>query len=110
MVGNIHHISPLFPPIIPGSVLTVSGRLTFASNRSMEIEVFVDVSSLVEPEIGQYRAVSAFFVFISLDKYNRVMSVPPLKVSKASVFKTPLRKSLKLQIQKLYSDLSCSCV
>ncbi|CAG03202.1 unnamed protein product, partial [Tetraodon nigroviridis] len=63
-----------------GSVLTVSGRLTFTSNRSMEIEVLVDVSSLVEPEMGQYRAVSAFFVFISLDKYNRVMSVPPLKI------------------------------
>eukprot|EP00066_Takifugu_rubripes_P011432 XP_011600698.1 PREDICTED: cytosolic acyl coenzyme A thioester hydrolase isoform X1 [Takifugu rubripes] len=63
-----------------GSILTVSGRLTYTSNRSMEIEVLVDVSSLVEPEIGQYRAVSAFFVFISLDKYNRVMSVPPLKI------------------------------
>lgn len=64
----------------------------------MEIEVVVDVSSLVEPEVGQYRAVSAFFVFISLDKYNKVMSVPPLKVSKASVFKTPPWKSLKLQM------------
>lgn len=74
--------------VIQGSILTVSGRLTFTSNRSMEIEVLVDVSSLVEPEMGQYRAVSAFFVFISLDKYNRVMSVPPLKVGKASVFKT----------------------
>lgn len=76
------HVSPLFLRR-SGSVLTVSGRLTYTSNRSMEIEVLVDVSSLVEPEIGQYRAVSAFFVFISLDKYNRVMAVPPLKVSKA---------------------------
>lgn len=75
----------LFSFMVQGSVLTVSGRLTYTSNRSMEIEVLVDVSSLVEPEIGQYRAVSAFFVFISLDKYNRVMAVPPLKVGKASV-------------------------
>lgn len=89
------HFRKAIKPIPPlflrrsGSVLTVSGRLTYTSNRSMEIEVLVDVSSLVEPEIGQYRAVSAFFVFISLDKYNRVMSVPPLKVSKRRLHRSP---------------------
>ena len=63
-----------------GCVVTVTGRLTFVSNKSMEIEVLVDATSLVEAEKGKYRAVSAFFTFISLDKHNRPLPVPPLKV------------------------------
>lgn len=61
--------------------MTVTGRLTFTSNRSMEIEVLVDVASLAEKE--KYRAVSAFFIFISLDKDNRPLPVPQLKVGAA---------------------------
>lgn len=62
-----------------GCVVTVTGRLTFVSNKSMEIEVVVDAASLVEAEKKKYRAVSAFFTFISLDKYNRAQPVPPIK-------------------------------
>ncbi|KAK9515530.1 hypothetical protein VZT92_026170 [Zoarces viviparus] len=61
-----------------GCVVTVTGRLTFISSKSMEIEVLVDASSLVEAD--KYRAVSAFFTFISLDKDNKPQSVPPLKI------------------------------
>lgn len=74
--------------------MTVTGRLTFISNKSMEIEVLVDVASLAEKE--KYRAVSAFFTFISLDKDNKPLAVPPLKVgtvqpphSKVSVHLNP---------------------
>ncbi|KAF3696714.1 Cytosolic acyl coenzyme A thioester hydrolase [Channa argus] len=63
-----------------GCVVTVTGRLTFVSNKSMEIEVLVDASSLTEEEKGKYRAVSAFFTFISLDKFNKPLPVPPLKI------------------------------
>ena len=63
-----------------GCVVTVTGRLTFVSNKSMEIEVLVDASSLVEAQETKYRAVSAFFTFISLDKVNKPLPVPPLKV------------------------------
>ncbi|XP_029974108.1 cytosolic acyl coenzyme A thioester hydrolase isoform X2 [Salarias fasciatus] len=63
-----------------GCVLTVTGRLTFVSNKSMEIEVIVDATSLVEAEKGKYRAVSAFFTFISLDKGNKPLPVPVLKI------------------------------
>ncbi|XP_018544427.1 cytosolic acyl coenzyme A thioester hydrolase isoform X2 [Lates calcarifer] len=63
-----------------GCVVTVTGRLTFVSNKSMEIEVLVDATSLVEAEKGKYRAVSAFFTFISLDKDNKPLPVPPLKI------------------------------
>uniref|UniRef100_A0A3Q3FXW3 Acyl-CoA thioesterase 7 n=1 Tax=Labrus bergylta TaxID=56723 RepID=A0A3Q3FXW3_9LABR len=69
-----------------GCVLTVTGRLTFVSNKSMEIEVFVDAASLVEAEKGRYRAVSAYFTFISLDKYNRPLPVTPLKVACVRTF------------------------
>lgn len=58
--------------------MTVTGRLTYVSERSMEIEVLVDASSLVEAD--QYRAVSAFFTFISLDKDNKPLKVPALEV------------------------------
>uniref|UniRef100_A0A8C7XS06 palmitoyl-CoA hydrolase n=1 Tax=Oryzias sinensis TaxID=183150 RepID=A0A8C7XS06_9TELE len=63
-----------------GCVVTVTGRLTFVSNRSMELEVLVDAASLVEKEMKKYRAVSAFFTFISLDKDNMPLPVPPLKI------------------------------
>nr|XP_040049772.1 cytosolic acyl coenzyme A thioester hydrolase isoform X3 [Gasterosteus aculeatus aculeatus] len=62
-----------------GCVVTVTGRLTYVSERSMEIEVLVDASSLVEAD--QYRAVSAFFTFISLDKDNKPLKVPALEIS-----------------------------
>ncbi|KAM9855694.1 cytosolic acyl coenzyme A thioester hydrolase [Aulostomus maculatus] len=64
-----------------GCVVTVTGRLTFVSNKSMEIEVLVDASSLIEAEERKYRAVSAFFTFISLDKENKPLPIPPLKIN-----------------------------
>lgn len=46
----------------------------------MEIEVFVDADQLADTEEGKYRAVTAFFTYISLDKQNKPLPVPPLKV------------------------------
>ncbi|KAA0713520.1 Cytosolic acyl coenzyme A thioester hydrolase [Triplophysa tibetana] len=63
-----------------GCVITVSGRMTFTSNKSMEIEVLVDADSLVEAEKGKYRCVTAFFTYISLDKDNKPLAIPPLKL------------------------------
>ncbi|XP_060738106.1 cytosolic acyl coenzyme A thioester hydrolase isoform X2 [Tachysurus vachellii] len=63
-----------------GCVITVSGRVTFTSNKSMEIEVFVDADQLANAEEGKYRAVTAFFTYISLDKANKPLPVPPLKL------------------------------
>ncbi|XP_044066440.1 cytosolic acyl coenzyme A thioester hydrolase isoform X5 [Siniperca chuatsi] len=80
----IHLVGPsdctLHDYVHGGCVVTVTGRLTFVSNKSMEIEVLVDASSLVEAEKGKYRAVSAFFTFISLDKDKKPLPVPPLKI------------------------------
>ncbi|XP_041130033.1 cytosolic acyl coenzyme A thioester hydrolase-like isoform X6 [Polyodon spathula] len=63
-----------------GCVVTVSGRMTFTSNKSMEIEVFVDADPLVETAKGKYRAVSAFFTYISLDKDGKPLPVTSLKL------------------------------
>lgn len=60
--------------------MTVTGRLTFVSNKSMEIEVVVDATSLLEGEKIKYRAVSAYFTYISLDRDNKPLPVPTLKV------------------------------
>ena len=62
-----------------GCVVTVSGQMTFTSNKSMEIEVFVDADPLIETDEGKYRAVTAFFSYISLDKEGTPLPVPPLK-------------------------------
>ncbi|XP_061114047.1 cytosolic acyl coenzyme A thioester hydrolase isoform X1 [Conger conger] len=63
-----------------GCVVSVSGRMTFTSNKSMEIEVIVDADPLVEADKGKFRAVTAFFTYISLDKENKPLPVPPLKL------------------------------
>uniref|UniRef100_H3BBF3 palmitoyl-CoA hydrolase n=1 Tax=Latimeria chalumnae TaxID=7897 RepID=H3BBF3_LATCH len=61
-----------------GCVITVSGRMTFTSNKSMEIEVFVDADPIVEDSKGSYRAVSAFFTYVSLNKEGKPLPVPQL--------------------------------
>uniref|UniRef100_A0A803T795 HotDog ACOT-type domain-containing protein n=1 Tax=Anolis carolinensis TaxID=28377 RepID=A0A803T795_ANOCA len=64
-----------------GSVVTVSGRMTFTSNKSMEIEVFVDVDPFVTDTQERYRAVSAFFTYVSLSPEGRPLPVPQLVVN-----------------------------
>ncbi|XP_044275580.1 cytosolic acyl coenzyme A thioester hydrolase isoform X2 [Varanus komodoensis] len=63
-----------------GSVITISGRMTFTSNKSMEIEVFVDADPFVDEPQERYRAVSAFFTYVSLSKEGRPLPVPQLVV------------------------------
>uniref|UniRef100_A0A8C9L729 palmitoyl-CoA hydrolase n=1 Tax=Pavo cristatus TaxID=9049 RepID=A0A8C9L729_PAVCR len=61
-----------------GSVITISGRMTFTSNKSMEIEVFVDADPFVDEPQERYRAVSAFFTYVSLSKEGKPLPVPQL--------------------------------
>lgn len=63
-----------------GSVITISGRMTFTSNKSMEIEVFVDADPFVDEPRERYRAVSAFFTYVSLSKEGKPLPVPQLLV------------------------------
>uniref|UniRef100_A0A8C5WHG7 palmitoyl-CoA hydrolase n=1 Tax=Leptobrachium leishanense TaxID=445787 RepID=A0A8C5WHG7_9ANUR len=61
-----------------GCIITISGRMTFTSNKSMEIEVFVDADTLVGESQEKYRAVSAFFTYVSLSKEAKPLPVPQL--------------------------------
>ncbi|XP_069598508.1 cytosolic acyl coenzyme A thioester hydrolase isoform X2 [Ranitomeya imitator] len=63
-----------------GCIITVSGRITFTSNKSMEIEVFVDADTLVGDTQERYRAVSAFFTFVSLNKEAKPLPVPQIVI------------------------------
>ncbi|XP_068096627.1 cytosolic acyl coenzyme A thioester hydrolase isoform X2 [Hyperolius riggenbachi] len=61
-----------------GCLVTVSGRMTFTSNKSMEIEVFVDADTVIGDNPELYRAVSAFFTYVSLSKDAKPLPVPQL--------------------------------
>ncbi|XP_012577506.1 PREDICTED: cytosolic acyl coenzyme A thioester hydrolase [Condylura cristata] len=61
-----------------GCVITISGRMTFTSNKSMEIEVLVDADPVVDNSQKRYRAASAFFTYVSLSQEGRSLPVPQL--------------------------------
>ncbi|XP_036316817.1 cytosolic acyl coenzyme A thioester hydrolase isoform X2 [Pipistrellus kuhlii] len=61
-----------------GCVITISGRMTFTSNKSMEIEVLVDADPVVDNTQRHYRAASAFFTYVSLSQDGRSLPVPQL--------------------------------
>ncbi|XP_045155150.1 cytosolic acyl coenzyme A thioester hydrolase [Echinops telfairi] len=61
-----------------GCVITISGRMTFTSNKSMEIEVLVDADPVVDNSQQRYRAASAFFTYVSLSQEGRSLPVPQL--------------------------------
>ncbi|OBS81108.1 hypothetical protein A6R68_20681 [Neotoma lepida] len=61
-----------------GCVITISGRMTFTSNKSMEIEVLVDADPVVDNSQKRYRAASAFFTYVSLNQDGKPLPVPQL--------------------------------
>ncbi|XP_078281458.1 cytosolic acyl coenzyme A thioester hydrolase isoform X3 [Rhinoraja longicauda] len=63
-----------------GSVINVSGRMTFTSNKSMEIEVVVDVDHVLKSPQESAHAVTAFFTYVSLGKDGTALPIPTLKV------------------------------
>ena len=70
-------------PISKGCVMHLKSRPTFTSNKSVEIEVVVDVERVRlvqgEPTVGWYRACSAFFTFVSLDSNYKTLPITQLK-------------------------------
>nr|KAF6503666.1 acyl-CoA thioesterase 7 [Rousettus aegyptiacus] len=61
-----------------GFIITISGRMTFTSNKSMEIEVLVDANPVLTNTPKRYRAASAFFTYVSLSQEGRSLPVPQL--------------------------------
>lgn len=69
---NFHHVVKM------GLVMTITGRPVFSSHRSLDIEVFVDCENVIEGT--SFRACSAIFTFVSLDKDGRPQPITELKV------------------------------
>ncbi|EHB16675.1 Cytosolic acyl coenzyme A thioester hydrolase [Heterocephalus glaber] len=67
-----------------GCVITISGRMTFTSNKSMEIEVLVDADPVVDNLQKRYRAASAFFTYVSLSQEGKPLPVPQLVCRESS--------------------------
>lgn len=69
-------------PISKGCVMHLKSRPIFTSNKSIEIEVVVDVERVRiidhQAQVRWYRACSAFFTFVSLDKNYKAMPITPL--------------------------------
>lgn len=65
-------------PIYVGNLVTVSAHMTFASRRTMEVEVRVIAEDVVSGKKRQ--ALSAYFVMVALDQKNKPKEVPPLIV------------------------------
>jgi len=66
-------------PVKLGHIIHLTGRATFTSSKSMEIEVFVDAKDYVADK--SVRSCSAFFTFVSLDDKRRPQAIPPLELS-----------------------------
>ena len=66
-------------PVINGELVTLRGRLTFASERSMEVAVTVQAEGM---EFGSRRSSNtAYFTFVSLPRgCQQAQKVPPLMV------------------------------
>ncbi|XP_055515659.1 cytosolic acyl coenzyme A thioester hydrolase isoform X2 [Leucoraja erinacea] len=63
-----------------GSVINVSGRMIFTSNKSMEIEVVVDVDHVLKSPQESAHSVTAFFTYVSLGKDGTALPIPTLKI------------------------------
>ncbi|ESN97885.1 hypothetical protein HELRODRAFT_85008, partial [Helobdella robusta] len=63
-----------------GNVLTVRGKVTFTSKKSIEVEVIVSVVSPFEKQYKSIKAVDAFFTYVAIGLDGRAMEIPPLKV------------------------------
>ncbi|XP_010563658.1 PREDICTED: cytosolic acyl coenzyme A thioester hydrolase isoform X1 [Haliaeetus leucocephalus] len=90
-----------------GSVITISGRMTFTSNKSMEIEVFVDADPFVDEPRERYRAVSAFFTYVSLSKEGKPLPVPQLLQSMS--LNEPFQSGLQGCFLKFLLVENCQC-
>lgn len=70
-------------PVSVGNLVHIRARPVFVSNRSMEIEVTVEVTQMGGNGSAKQVATTkqALFTFVSLDKHGRPLPMPPLKVA-----------------------------
>ena len=63
-----------------GALITVTGQVTFTSNRSVEIEVVVDAEVPWQPRGTKERVVDGFITFVALSKEGKSQPIAPLRV------------------------------
>ncbi len=68
-------------PIRVGNFVKVDARLTYVSNSTMEVLVEVDAEDVLNER--DYKAITAYFVFIALGDDMKPREVPPLKIESA---------------------------
>jgi len=63
-------------PIRVGNYVTVTARLTYTSQSSMEIQVKVTAEHVMKEQ--EWEALTAYFIFVALDENGKPQKVPPL--------------------------------
>lgn len=71
-VENINFLKPIYI----GNLVTISGRLTYVSRHTLEVELEVIAEDL--PTGRQVQALTAYFVMVCLDQAGRPKQVPTL--------------------------------
>ena len=66
-------------PIRVGNYVTVTAKLTYTSTSSIEIQVKVVAEDLLNEK--KWEALTAYFIFVAIDKNQNKLTVPPLIVS-----------------------------
>ncbi len=62
-----------------GNYVTVKAKLTYVSQSAMEIQVKVTTEDVLKEQ--EWEALTAYFIFVALDKDGKPKPVPPLIVS-----------------------------
>ncbi len=63
-------------PIKVGNYVTVRARLTYVSRSSMEIQVRVTAEDVLRER--EWEALTAYFIFVPVDKEGKPVAAPPL--------------------------------
>ncbi|MFC1859250.1 acyl-CoA thioesterase [Thermodesulfobacteriota bacterium] len=63
-------------PVRVGNYVTVEAKLTFVSKASMEIQVTVAAEDVLREKT--WEALTAYFIFVAVDKEGNTQEVPPL--------------------------------
>ena len=76
VTARVDEIQFILPSVV-GDYVSMTGRLVYVGNTSMEILVTVDVEDLRSDTLPQ-RALSASFTMVALDQRGRPKTLPPL--------------------------------
>jgi acyl-CoA hydrolase len=68
-----------YHPVRVGNFVTVSARLTYTGASSMEVQVKVLAEDILTDK--KWEALTAYFIFVAIDKEQKPIPVPPLIIT-----------------------------